>query len=112
MARTRLWLLHAAILAAGIAVCGLITFADTTRVLELRIDRGVLAAIFWIAFACYAVITTALVWRAKDAGRVIAAHVIGMITAPAVAWLLAIACFGAFKGYEHGHPRAPNEHAP
>ena len=108
MQRTRVWLLHATLLGAS-ALCGVaVTWADFAQLIALKIPPGVLSTIWWTGFAAYAVITTLLVAKAKDAARVIAAHVVGMVTAPAVTWLLAVAGFGAFKGYEHSHPRAPD----
>jgi len=106
MASTSRWLLHAALLGAAALVGAAVTWADFAHLIALKIPPGVLSTIWWTGFGAYAVITTALVARAKDSTRVIAAHVIGVVTAPAVTWLIAVAGFGAFQGYEHSHPRA------
>jgi hypothetical protein len=106
MRATSRWLLHAALLGAAALVGAVVTWADFAHLIALKIPPGVLTSIWWTGFAAYAVITTVLVARANDAARVIAAHVIGVVTAPAVTWLIAVAGFGAFQGWEHSHPRA------
>jgi hypothetical protein len=76
-----------------------VTWADFAHLIALKIPPGVLSTIWWCGFAAYAVITTLLVRKAPDNARVVAAHVIGLVTAPAVTWLLAVLAFGAFQGW-------------
>lgn len=97
------WPLHVLLLAIAAATAGVASWADLARLAPLNIPPGILTALAWYFFAFYAVITTVLTARAKDAARTVAAHVIGAVTAPAAAYLLAGVVFGIYKGVEHAH---------
>jgi hypothetical protein len=90
------WALHATLLALAVLLGAAITWADYSRIVpELRIAPGILSAIFWITIAIHAAVTTLLV---KSGKNVVASHVIGAVTSPAVAWLGAVVVFAVYKG--------------
>jgi hypothetical protein len=96
------WLLHGALLAVAASIVAAVTWLDLSRMIPMRQPAGAIAAVFWVTFAAYAAITTSLIARKRESlSKVIAAHVIGAITAPAVSWLLAIAVFAAYKAAQH-----------
>jgi hypothetical protein len=91
------WALHSGLLMLAAMLALAVTWADYSQLVPLRVPPGVITLLCWVCFAAYAVITTVLSLRAKGPGKVVAAHVLGAVTAPAVVWLLAIVAFGAFK---------------